>query len=149
MIDYNTHLQTIAAISSAIAAIFSMYAVRSMFTFQKNSLLKQSSIAQILRTLQQFYYLKSLTGQSSIETFDDNVTGLKKRILELNESVMVLESMISNYASEDVKKIRDVTHQLREENFFAYKNNMLNTTLCQQLDSAIITLQHIYHSEIR
>ncbi len=71
MIDYNTILQTVAAISSAIAAILALCVVKSTFTFQKNSLLKRASIEQILKLLHQFHYLKSLTGQAVLGMADE------------------------------------------------------------------------------
>lgn len=149
MTDYNTYLQTAAAISSAIAAIAAVCVAKNTFTFQKNSLLKKASIEQLLKLLYQFHHLKSLTGQAVLGSADEGVTGLKQRISEIRESVMVLESMISAHASADVKKIRDVAHHLGEENVFARDENTPNVAISQQLDDAISALQNIYRFEIK
>ena len=149
MIDYNTILQTVAAISSAIAAILALCVVKSTFTFQKNSLLKRASIEQILKLLHQFHYLKSLTGQAVLGMADEEVTGLKQRISEIRESVMALESMISDHARADVKTVSDVAHHLREENVLARDESTPNVALGQLLDDAISALQNIYRLEIK
>jgi len=149
MIDYNTILQTVAAISSAIAAILALCVVKSTFTFQKNSLLKRASIEQILKLLHQIHYLKSLTGQAVLGMADEEVTGLKQRISEIRESVMALESMISDHARADVKTVSDVAHHLREENVLARDESTPNAALGQLLDDAISALQNIYRLEIK
>ena len=149
MIDYNTILQTVAAISSAIAAILALCVVKSTFTFQKNSLLKRASIEQILKLLHQFHYLKSLTGQAVLGMADEEVTGLKQRISEIRESVMALEFMISDHARADVKTVSDVAHHLREENVLARDESTPNAALGQLLDDAISALQNIYRLEIK
>lgn len=82
MNDYNTWLQTAAAISSAVAAITAACLAKSAFTFQRNSLLKKASIEQILKLLHQLYYLKSLTGQAALGASDEDVAGLNQRVSE-------------------------------------------------------------------
>ena len=135
--DFNTCLQTAAAISSAIAAIAAVCVAKNTVTFQKNSLLKKAIIEQILKLLHQFHYLKSLTGQAVLDAADEAVAGLNQRISETRESAAVLESMISAHAYDDIKKIRDVMHHLREENVFARDERTPNAALGQQLDDAI------------
>lgn len=149
MTDYNTYLQTAAAISSAIAAIAALYVAKNTFTFQKNSMLKRASIEQILKLLQQLHYLKSLTRQVALGAADEDVMGLKQRISETKGSVMALESMISAHASTDVKRIYDLAHHLREENVFALGENTPNVVLSQRLDDAISALQNIYRLEMK
>jgi len=149
MTDYNTCMQTAAAISSAIAAIAAVCVAKNTFTFQKNSLLKKASIEQILKLLHQFQYLKSLTGQAVLDATDEDFIGLKQRISETRESVMTLESMLSAHASADVKKLHDVAHHLREENVFACDENTPNVVIIKQLNDAISALQNIYRLEIR
>jgi hypothetical protein len=148
MTDYNTYLQTAAALCSAIAAIAAVWVAKNTSTFQENSLLKKASIEQILKLLNQFHYLKSLRGQAVLAAADENVSGLKQRISEIRESVMVLESMISARASADVKKICDVVYNLREENVFGSVENNPNDFFSQQLDDAISALKNIYRLEI-
>lgn len=149
MTDYNTCLQTVAAISSAIAAIAAVYVARSTFTFQKKMLLKKMTIEQILKLLQQLQYLKSLTGQSILGAADGAVTRLNQRISETQESILVLESMISDSANADMKKVCDFVHGLRQDSIFALDDNTPNDTLNQQLDVAIGILQKIYHKELK
>jgi hypothetical protein len=149
MTDYNTCLQTIAAISTAIAAIAAVYVAKSTFTFQRNSLLKKTMIEQILKLLQQLQYLKSLTGQGVLGVADEVVTRLNQRISETRESIMMLESMISDPANTDLKKVRDFVHGLREDNILALDDNTPNVALSWQLDDAISALQNIYHAEIK
>lgn len=149
MTDYNTYLQTAAALSSAIAAIAAVWVAKNTSTFQENSLLKKASIEQILKLLHQFHYLKSLTGQAVLSAADENVSGLKQRISETRESLMVLESMISAHANADVKKICDVVYNLREENLFGSDENKPNDFFSQQLDDAISALKNIYRLEIK
>ena len=149
MTDYNAYMQTAAAISSAISAIAAVCVAKNTFTFQKNSLLKKASIEQILKLLHQLHYLKSLTGQAVLGATDEDVRVLKQRILETQESVMALESMISDHSSAYVKQIHDVMYHLREDNVFARDENTLNIALSQQLDGAIGVLQNIYRLEIK
>ena len=149
MTDYNTCLQTVAAISSAIAAIAALCVAKNTFTFQKNSLLKRASIEQIIKLLHQLHYLKSLTSQVALGAADEDVTGLKQRISETRGSVIALKSMISAHASADVKKIHDIAHHLREEKVFALGENTPNLVLSQRLDDAISALQNIYRLEMK
>ena len=149
MTDYNTCLQTTAAISSAIAAIAAVCVAKNTFTFQRNSLLKKANIEQTLKLLQQLYYLKSLTGQAVLGSTDEEFTGLKQRILETRASVKTLESMISATTNADLRKIHDFVHSLNETNVFASDDNTPNVTLRRQLDDAISALQNIYHTEIK
>lgn len=149
MNDYNTWLQTAAAISSAVAAITAVCLAKSTFTFQRNSLLKKASIEQIQKLLHQLYYLKSLTGQAALGASDEDVAGLNQRVSETTDSLMALESMISARESADMKMVRDIVHHLREENVFARDDKTPNVPLSQQLDDAISALQNIYRLEIK
>ena len=149
MTDYNTYLQTAAAISSAIAAIAAVYVAKNTFTFQRNSLLKKANIEQILKLLLQLHYLKSLTGQAVLGATDEEFTGLNQRISEIWDSVKTLESMISATANADIRKVRDLVHSLNETNVFASDDNTPNVALRRQLDDAITALQNIYHTEIK
>lgn len=148
-IDCNTFLQTIAAISSAIAAFVAAHLAKSAFTFQKNSLLKKATVEQILKLLHQFHYLKSLAGQGVLDAPDENITGLRQKIFETKQSVMTLEHMICAQASIDMQKIHNIVLNVHEENIFARDGNMKNYALIRQLDEAISALQRIYHTEIR
>lgn len=149
MPDYNTYLQTAAAISSAIAALAAVCVAKNTFAFQKNSLLKKASVEQFVKLLTQLHYLKSLTGQAVLAAADGDVTGLKQRILETRESIIALESMLSVPPSADMKKLRDIVHSVREENVFAQDHNTPNITLSAQMDDAIRALQNIYRTEIK
>lgn len=149
MIEYNTWLQTVAAISSAIAAIAAVYVAKKTFTFHRNSLLKKANVEHILKLLQQLHYLKSLTAQVALGAADDEFTGLTQRILELKANVKTLESMTSAPASADLLQLRDFVGELRDANVFAHDVNTLNVATSQQLDGAINALHKIYRSEIK
>jgi len=142
-------LQTVAAISSAIAAIAAVILAKSSFNFQKNSLLKKANIEQILKLLHQLQKLKSLSVQAVLSVADDDVSGLKQRILEIEENLIILESMISPPASADIENIRSIVFDLKEYDIFARKENKQNLTISRQLDDAISALQNIYHAEIK
>jgi hypothetical protein len=149
MSEYNTYLQTTAAISSAIAAIAAVCVARSTFTFQRNSLLKKASIEQIIKLFKQLYHLRALTGQPVLAVADEDVAGLQQQISETKASVIALEFLVSAPASADVKRVRDVVYGLREENVFAQDHDTPNVTLSAQLGDAISALNSIYHTEIK
>lgn len=149
MTDYNTSLQTVAAISSAIAAVAAVCVAKKTFIFQKTSLLKKANIEQMLKLSQQLHYLKSLTGQADLAAADEAAIGLKQRISETRDSVKVLESMTSATASADLVKLRDSVCGLHETNVFAPDDNTSNVATRRQLDDAIKALQNIYCTEIK
>lgn len=147
--EYNTFVQTIAAISSSIAALAAAYLAKSTFKFQKNSLLKKTTIEQILKLLHQLHYLKSLAGQTVLDTPDECITGLSQIIFETRQSVLILEHMICAQASTEMKKIHNFVCNVEEKDIFARDSNMNNDALIRQMDEAISVLQRIYHIEIR
>lgn len=149
MIDYNTCLQSVAAISSAVAAIAAVYVARSTFTFQRQSLLKKNTIDQIQKLLQQLQYFKSLTGQAVLGTADDDFTNINLRISETQECILVLESMISVSAKAELKKVSDIVRDLDEASIYALDENTPNNELKSQLDISICILQNIYHKELK
>jgi hypothetical protein len=149
MSDYNTYLQTAAAISSAIAAIAAVYVARSTFTFQRDSLLKKVVIEQIMKLLKQLYYLRSLTVQPVLAEADEEFLGLLQQISETRASVIALESLVSTPASADVKKVRDVVFGMRKENVYTQNHKTPNDALSAQLSDAISALYKIYHTEIK
>ena len=149
MTDYNTWLQSAAAISSAIAAIAAVCVAKKTFTFQKTSLLKKANIEQMLKLLQQLHYLKSLTRQAALGAADETVTGLKQRISETVDSVRELESMIAATTSAELVKLRDSVCGLHETNIFAPDDGTSNVATRRQLDGAISALQNIYRTEIK
>ena len=149
MSEYNTYLQTTAAISSAIAAIAAVCVASSTSALQRNLLLKKVIIEQIMKLLNQLCYLRSLTGQPALAVADRDVTGLQQQISETMASVIALESLVSAPASADVKRVRDVVYGLREEKVFAQDHNTPNVTLNAQLGDAINALHKIYRTEIK
>lgn len=149
MTDYNTCLQSVAAISSAVAAIAAVYVARSTFIFQKQSLLNKMTIEQMQKLVQQLQYLKSLTGQGVLGAADGEVTKLSQRISEMKECVVALKSMISDSAQTDLKKVSDFVHGLLEENIFASDDNTPNDALSRQLDVVIEISQNIYRKELK
>lgn len=149
MTDYQTCLQTIAAISAAMAAIAAAYVAKNAFAFQRNSLLKKANIDQILKLLRQIQYLKSLTSQPLLLAADEEVTRLKDRISEARESVATLRSMTSSPTSKEIEIVRDVLDGLREDIIFASDDKTPNQTIARQLDDAISALQNIYRTEIK
>lgn len=150
IVDYSTCFPTVAAIGSAIAAIAALFVAKSSFNFQKNSLLKKATIEQILKLLYQLQLFKSLSSQAVLDAPDDVISGLKQRILETKENLIILESMISPPASAaDITNIRNIVFHLSEYDFFVGKENKQNITISRQLDDAISVLQKIYHAEIK
>ena len=149
MTDYNTCLQTAAAISSAIAAIAAVCVAKYAFNFQRNSLLKKANIEQMMKLLQQLYYLKSLIGQAVLGVADEKFTGQEQKISETRDSVKTLEFMISTTANADLNEIRDCVHGLRHKDFCSPGDNASNVALREKLDDAINALQKIYRMEIK
>lgn len=149
MADCQTWLQTIAAISAALAAIAAAYVAKNAFAFQRNSLLKKASIEQILKVMNEIQYLKSLTRQPVLLAADEEVAGLKDRISEARKSVATLRSMISPSTSKEIAIVRDVMDGLREDFIFASDEKTPNRTISQQLDEAISALQKIYRTETK
>ena len=149
MADLSTYLQTAAAICSAIAAIAAFWVAKNTFAFQRNSLLKKSTVEHMLKVLHQLYYLKSFTNQTVLGAADGDVTGLEQRISETRESVTVLETMVSGGAKARVGRVRDVVQNLRGENVFAGNDQTPNVALIAKLDGAICAIQEIYNREIK
>ena len=149
MVDCQTWLQTIAAVSAAMAAIAAAYVAKNSFAFQRNSLLKKASIEKILELLHQIQYLKSLTTQPALMAADEDVMSLKDRISEARKSVVTLQPMISASTSKEIKIIRDVMDGLEEDIIFATDDKTLSQTTAQRLDDAISALQKIYRTEIK
>lgn len=149
MADCQTWLQTIAAISAAMAAIAAAYVAKNAFAFQRNSLLKKASIEQILKLLHQIQYLKSLTRQPVLQAADEEVIALKESISEARRSVVTLESMTTASTSQEIAIVRDVVKGLREDLIFAADDKTPNLTVAQRLDEAISALQKIYRMETK
>lgn len=149
MADCQTWLQTIAAISAAMAAIAAAYVAKNAFAFQRNSLLKKASIEQILNLLHQIQYLKSLASQPVLQAADEEVIGLKDRISEARKSVATLGSMTTASTSKEISIVRDVVNGLREDLIFASDEKTPNFTVVQRLDEAISALQKIYRTETK
>lgn len=149
MIDYNTVLQTFAALGSMFAAIAALCVAKSVFSFQRNTLVKQATSDQIRRLLTQLYYLKSLTGQAVLDAEDDAIVGLASYISDTKVSVAVLEAMMTAPESPDARKVREIISELHEGNVFAQDQTKANTAVSGQLDDAISSLQSIYRSEMK
>lgn len=149
MVDCQTWLQTIAAVSAAMAAIAAAYVAKNSFAFQRNSLLKKAIIENILELLHQIQYLKSLTTQPALMAADEDVMSLKDRISEARKSVVTLRCMISASTSKEIIIVRDVMDGLEENIIFAPDDKTQNQTTAQRLDDAISALQKIYRTEIK
>jgi hypothetical protein len=149
MSDCSIALQTVAALASAVAAVAAFWVARNAFSFQRNSLLKAASIEEIVKLLQQLYYLKSLAGQPVLGAADEDVTGLGQRIADVKHSVLVLEGMVSASARAEVKKVHDIVHKLREDSVFPTGQNAPNASLNERLDKAINALQRVYRTEMK
>ena len=149
MVDCQTWLQTIAAVSAAMAAIAAAYVAKNSFAFQRNSLLKKASIEKILELLHQIQYLKSLTTQPVLLAADEEVMSLKDRISEARKSVAMLRPMTSASTSKEIEIVRDVMDGLKEDLIFAPDGKTPSQTTAQRLDCAISALQKIYRTEIK
>jgi hypothetical protein len=149
MVDCQTWLQTIAAVSAAMTAIAAAYVAKNSFAFQRNSLLKKAIIENILELLHQIQYLKSLTTQPALMAADEDVMSLKDRISEARKSVVTLRSMISASTSKEIKIVRDVMNELEEDIIFAPDGKTPSQKTAQRLDDAISALQRIYRTEIK
>lgn len=142
-------LQTFAAFCSAIGACAAAYVAWKTFTFQKNLLLKKLTVDQILKLLQELQHLKSLTGQGVLSADDSVVTTLGERIAAMKENILLLESMVSDSASIDLRGVRDFVHKLREDLIIANDEGAQNDPIRQELDAAINKLQNVYHKELK
>lgn len=149
MVDYQAWLQTIAAVSAAMAAIAAAYVAKNSFAFQRNSLLKKAIIEKILEILHHIQYLKSLTTQPALMAADEDVMSLKNRISEARKSVVTLRSMISASTSKEIKIVCDVMDGLKEDIIFAPDDKTPSQITAQRLDDAINALQKIYRTEIK
>lgn len=149
MIDTSIALQTVAASSSAVAAIAAFWVARSAFTFQKNSLLKTATVEQIVKLLQQLYYLKSLAGQPVFGASDEDVTGLEQRIADVKHSLLLLGAMVPANAGQEMKKVHAIVHGLYEGGIFPSGESGPNATLSAKLDEAIDALQCVYRAEMK
>jgi len=149
MIDTSTALQTVAALSSAAAAIAAFWVARNAFTFQKNSLLKTATVAQIIKLLQQLYYLKSLAGQPVFGARDEDVTGLWHSIAEAKSSYLQLAVMVSPKAGREMEKVRAIVYGLHEGGIFPSGESGLNASLSAKLDEAIDALLGVYRAEMK
>lgn len=149
MVDYQAWLQTIAAVSAAMAAIAAAYVAKNSFAFQRNSLLKKAIIEKILEILHHIQYLKSLTTQPALMAADEDVMSLKNRISEARKSVVTLRSMISASTSKEIKIVCDVMDGLKEDIIFAPDDKTPSQITAQRLDDAISALQKIYRTEIK
>lgn len=148
MSEFNTWLQAVAAVGSAIAALAALSVAKSTLKFQKNSVLKRANIEQIIDLLRQLHYLKSLTNQSALGVSDDDFTNLIQHISQTKIGLSALESMISNDARVHVIKIRDAVGLLRENDVFVSDDGLPNLFLTQRLDEAVGALENIYHLEM-
>jgi len=149
MIDCNAVLQTFAALGSMFAAIAALCVAKSVFSFQRSTLVKQATSDQIRKLLTQLYYLKSLTGQAVLGAEDDAIIGLASYIADTKASVAVLEAMMTVPKSPDARKVREIISGLHEGNVFAQDQTKANTAVSKQLDDAISSLQSIYRSEMK
>lgn len=149
MSDCSTALQTVAALASAVAAIAAFWTAKNTFSFQRNSLLKVSITEQIVRLLQQLFYLKTLAGEPVFGAADEEVIGLGQKIAEAKHSVRVLEGMVSASARADVQKVHAIVHELREDSVFPTGQSGPNALLKQRLDTAIEALERAYRMEMR
>lgn len=149
MSDYSPVLQTVAALASAVAAIAAFWVAKSASSFQKNSLLKTATIEQIVKLLQQIYYLKSLTGQPVLGAPDEVVTGLGQKIAEAKHSILLLEAMVLESARTDIKKAHDIVHGLHEGSIFPTGQSGPNASLNAKLDGVINALQCVYRAEMK
>lgn len=149
MPDFNTIFQTISALGSMFAAIAALCVSKSVFSFQRNTIVKQATSDQIRKLLTQLYYLKSLTGQAALDAEDDTIVGLASHIADTKASVAVLGAMMTVQESPDTRKVREIISDLHEGNVFAQDQTKPNTSVSMQLDDAISSLQSIYRSEMK
>lgn len=149
MSDCSTALQTVAALASATAAVAAFWVARSTFSFQRNLLLKTASIEQIVKLLQQIYYLKSLAGQTALEAADEDVIKLGQRIAEAKHSVLFLEAMVPASARSDMRKVHEIVHGLREGSIFPTGQSGSNASFTAKLDEARDALQRVYRGEMK
>lgn len=149
MSNFATALQTVAALASAIAAIAAFWVAKTTFSFQRNSLLKAASVEQIVKLLQQIYYLKSLASQPVFSAADEDVVGIGRIISEVKHSIIVLEGMVSASAGAHVKEVHDIVHKIREDSVFPTGQHGPNASLNDRLDKAIDVLQRVYRTEMK
>ncbi|MGB3394163.1 MAG: hypothetical protein WA956_07745 [Stenotrophomonas sp.] len=142
-------MQTIAAIGSAIAAVAAVWVARSAFAFQKNALLKKTSVELMQQLMQQLFSLKSLAGKTALGMADDEFLGLGQRIVDAREGIRALESMLSPHSATSLTELRDALDGMKEEDFHAPADGRPRHRVVQRLDSAVSALQRIHRMEMR
>lgn len=151
MTDYSTWWQTGAAICSAVAAIASARVAMRFFKFQKNSLLKQASIDQMIKLIQVISYLKRLGEISVLDSADNELEGLKSKIAEAKACISYLDSIVSKSAKVEMKVVHDFVYGLQEESIFSLGCNEADCKVVMNFElanNAIQALQRIYYIEV-
>lgn len=150
MIDYNTFLQSAAAISSAIAAIFASIVAKKAYDFQRNAALKHATANQIVIALQHLHYLKSLSDQFALAVDDRTISDLPQKISSLQDCVVALQSMVTTTkAQAEIALVRQLVVGLTENSLFASGQSAQDHECSKVLHNAIDRLQNIYRIEIK
>lgn len=150
MIDYNTYMQTAAAIGSAVAAILAAFVAKKALDFQKSAALKQATLSQIVVVMQHLHYLKSLTDQVALAVDDRIFAALPQRISNIRDSVVALQAMMTTKdAQAEVDRVLEIVFGLSENNIFTSEQSSQNRECAKRLNDAIDGLHRIYSMEIR
>jgi hypothetical protein len=149
MIDCNTFIQSVAAICSAIAAIFAAFVAKLAYDFQKNAVLKHSIANQIVTTLGHLYYLNSLKDQSALAMDDEKILDIPQRVSNAKDCVVVLQSMLTTKeAHEKITIVRQIVFGLTEA-IILRSNRNAGDEHSKELHDAIDQLHNIYRMEIK
>lgn len=144
MADFNTYMQSAAAISSAVAAVFAAVITKNAFRFQKNAILKQAVLSEIASVVCELQFLLSLTDQQPLAVADEVISTLPQKISGIVHSITKLQSMTTMSAQADIKKVLEIISKLHEAAIFSQEGGSAT-----RLREAINLLEKIYRMEIR
>jgi hypothetical protein len=149
MVDCQAGMEAIAAISSAIAAIASVFVAKIAFSFQRNMLLKREEIDRLLDLIGQLHYLKSLAHRSAFDVNDEDVSKLGSRLLQARSCLATIESMASESAGSGITRVRDILNGMHESRIFAIDDKTPNAECINNLDVALFELRKLYRMETK
>jgi len=144
MADFNTYMQTAAAISSAVAAVFAAVITKNAFRFQKSAILKQAVLNEITSAVGELQFLLSLTDQQPLAVSDEVVSTLPQRMSGVVSSITKLQSMTTMSAQADIKKVHEIISKLDDAAIFSQESES-----AARLREAINLLERIYSMEVR
>ncbi len=148
MVDYNTYMQTAAAIGSAVAAAFAATVARNAFNFQKNLALKQVVLAEIVGVTNALQNLLSLTGKVPLAVDDSVFINLPQKITSAKCSLVTLQSIVRESTRSDVTKVLEIVSSLNEFNIFSPEDYGQSIECATLLREGISVMEKVYRAEV-